>query len=117
MRIPGPGAIRNAVRQLRQVRDEGGPAEVRLERVNRPRGLLFPTSEVTLSVEARSGETVRLTPELPVPWPYAWGYRLARRLGLPIVRTLEPGDIHLALTIPESIGRRLSSDGDLHTEG
>jgi hypothetical protein len=109
VRIPGPGTIRRAVRDLRRVREGGGPAQVRLERVDRPHGLLFPTAEVTLSVQARSGETIRLTPELPVPWPWAWGYRLGRRLRLPIVSTLEPGDVQLSLPIPEPVGRLMGS--------
>jgi len=110
MRIPGPRSIWRTQKQLRQVRANGGPAAVRLESVERPRGLIFPTSEVSLSIEARSGESVRLTPELPVPWPWAWGYRLARRLQLPIARSLEPHDFQFSLPIPAVVGRYLSEE-------
>jgi hypothetical protein len=53
-------------------------------------GLFLPSSEATLEIETASGEVVRLRPELPVPFFYAWAYRLARRLGLPVASTLDP---------------------------
>ena len=107
MRIPRPGQIREAAGDLRRLRREGGPARVRLERLERPHGWLFPTSEASVEIEARSGARLKLTPELPVPWPYAWGYRLARRLNLPLASTLDPEDLAFSLPIPGFIGRRL----------
>jgi hypothetical protein len=100
--------IQDNLRQLRRVRAEGGPRRVRLERLERPAGWIFPTSEATVAIETNSGAEVRLTPELPVPWPYAWGYRLARRLGLPIAATLDPEDVSVSLPVPDFVGRRLS---------
>jgi hypothetical protein len=110
MRIPGPRTIAATLKQVRQVRANGGPASIRIDSVERPRGLIFPTSELSLSIEARSGATVTLTPELPVPWPWAWGYRLARRLQLPIARSLEPHDFQFSLPIPAAVGRHLAAD-------
>ena len=109
MKIPGPGQIRDATRRLREVREEGGPTSVRLERLERPHGWIFPRAEATVEIEAKSGKRISLTPELPVPWPYAWGYRLARRLGLPIASTLDPEDVAVSLPIPEFLRRRLSA--------
>jgi hypothetical protein len=47
-----------------------------------------------------SGEVVRLRPELPVPFFYAWAYRLARRLGLPFASTLDPEDLSVEVPVP-----------------
>jgi hypothetical protein len=92
--------IRSTVGALRDVRSRGGPRRLKLVRVGRPEGRLLPTSEVVLEIETRSGEPVRLEPELPVPFFYAWGYRLARRLGVPLASTLEPDDLQVEVPIP-----------------
>src|SRR5215207_2474083 len=110
MRLPGPGQIRDTFRHLRRIRREGGPTRVRLEKLERPRGWLFPTSEAKLEVRTRSGGRIRLAPEFPIPWPYAWGYRLARQLHLPLAATIEPDDIHVSLPVPDFVRRRLSQD-------
>lgn len=111
MWIPRPSQIRGALGRLRTVRDEGGPTRIRLERIERPEGWIFPTSEATVEVEARSGKLVSLTPELPVPWPYAWGYRVARRLGLPLASTLDPEDVAVEIAVPDFLRRRISASG------
>jgi hypothetical protein len=111
MRLPRPGQISDALRGLRRIRGQGGPTEVRLEKLERPRGWLFPTSAATLEIRTRSGERVKLTPELPVPWPYAWGYRLARQLDVPVAASLEPDDIRLSLPVPDFVRRHLSRNG------
>lgn len=99
-RIPRPSQIRNGFGHLRDLRDGGGPRRLRLARLERPEGRLFPTSEASIEIETRAGEVVRLNPELPVPFPYAWGYRLARRLGLPLASTLDPEDISFEVPVP-----------------
>lgn len=111
MRVPRPEAIRDAFGDLRRIRQEGGPKRVRLEKLERPQGWVFPTSEATVEVEARSGARIRMTPQLPVPWPYAWGYRLARKLNIPLAATLDPEDVAFSLPVPSFLGRRLSDDG------
>ena len=80
--------------------DGGGPRRLRLIRVGRPEGLFLPSSETTVEVETVSGKVVRLTPELPVPFFYAWAYRLARRLGLPLASTLDPEDLSVEVPVP-----------------
>lgn len=111
MPIPGPRQIRDAIRSLREVRAEGGPTRVRLERIERPHGWIFPTSEAEVEIEARSGKRISLTPQLPVPWPYAWGYRVARRLGLPLASTLDPEDLTISVPVPDFLRRRISASG------
>jgi hypothetical protein len=98
--IPGPLQVRSAVRGLAAINRAGGPRRVRLVRVGRPQGRLLPSSELTVEVETASGELVRFDPELPVPFFYAWGYRLARRLGLPLASTLDPEDLSFELPVP-----------------
>ena len=86
---PKPSQLRDRARAIGRINDGGGPRRLRLVRVGRPRGLFLPSSEATLEVETVSGEVVRLRPELPVPFFYAWAYRLARRLRLSLASTLE----------------------------
>jgi hypothetical protein len=38
--------------------------------------------------------------EIPVPWLYAWGYRLARRLELPLVSAFDPERVSLDVALP-----------------
>ncbi len=73
---------------------------MRLNSVSRPEGFFIPTSELDLSLETRSGDTVRFTQPVPVPWPDAWGYRVARKLGLPLASTLDPEAVSFGLGVP-----------------
>ena len=50
-----------------------------------------------LEVESRDGTVSRFAPALPVPMPYAWAYRVARRLGVPLVRGYEPEKVGFAV--------------------
>ena len=90
-------------RATRRLLAGGRPKTVRVTGVDRPEGVIFPTSSVSLEVEARDGTVTRLTPELPVPWPYAWGYRLARRLKLPLVSAFDSQGVSFELTLPQSM--------------
>ena len=73
---------------------------VRLIEVGRPEGTIFTTAEVKVEIEARDGKTVCISPEFPVPLLYAWGYRVARKLGLPVASTLEPRDLSFEFGVP-----------------
>jgi hypothetical protein len=88
-------------RGLRQVHRGGGPRRVHLRSIERPEGLIFTGSRAVLEVETAGGETVPLEVGLPVPFFYAWGYRIARELGLPIASTLEPEDVSLSFGVPD----------------
>ena len=100
LRYLNPFLIRNAVRQIRRVVGGGGPKLVRLVSVGHPEGLLIPTATVTIEVETKTGRKERFEPLLPVPWPYAWSYRIARRLGVPLVRAVEPEKLSFEVPVP-----------------
>jgi hypothetical protein len=51
-------------------------------------------------VEAIDGSKVELKPVVPVPFPYAWAYRVARRFGVPIISSIEPEDVRLEVPVP-----------------
>lgn len=88
------------IRDVRRILRGGGPRYVRLAGIGEPEGLLIPTAEVRVEVEARDGTTVELDPRMPVPFPYAWAYRLARRIGVPLISDLDPGRIRFQVPVP-----------------
>jgi hypothetical protein len=94
-RLLNPFWLRSAVRQIRKVMGGGGPRGLRLVCLGQPHGVIVPRADVVFAVISADGKITRFETGVPVPWPYAWTYRLARRLGVPIVRdvpeTLEPG--------------------------
>jgi len=92
--------IRDTIRAVREIAHGGGPVAARLVSVGRPQGLIFTTSEVMLEVERGDGGTTTLAPSLPVPPPYAWAYRVAHALGVPLVSTLEPTDVGFSVRVP-----------------
>jgi hypothetical protein len=94
-----PSTLKRAAQVGRRVISGGGPKTVRVKRVEEPEGLIVPTSSVSMEVEARDGTVTRFAPEVPVPWPYAWGYRLARRLELPLVSALDPERVRFELPL------------------
>jgi hypothetical protein len=95
-----PFLIRAAVRDIRRVMGAGGPKLVRVVSVDHPRGWFVPTSTVTIEVEGRDGRKERFCPVIPVPFPYAWAWRIARRLGVPLVRSVEPEHLSVKLPVP-----------------
>ncbi len=95
-----PLTLKHMAEVARRVLSGGGPRVVRLSGVAEPEGLILPTAAVDLEVEARDGTVTRFKPEIPVPWPYAWGYRLARRLGLPLVSALDPERVSFDVAVP-----------------
>lgn len=92
--------IRDSLRAAREIIRGGGPVAARLVSVGHPEGTLFTTTEVVLEVERRDGGTTKLAPNLPVPAPYAWAYRIARAFQLPLVSTLEPTDVGFSVRVP-----------------
>jgi hypothetical protein len=94
-RLLNPFWLRSVVKQIRNVLRGGGPRGLRLVCVGQPHGVIVPRADVVFDVIAADGSVNRFESGLPVPWPYAWTYRLARMLGVPIVRdvpkTVEPG--------------------------
>ncbi len=98
LRYLNPFRIRAAARDIRRVMGKGGPKEVRLAGVDRPSGWFLPTATMTIEVVGKDGRVERFHPEVPVPFPYAWGWRLARALGVPLVRSTE--DLKVKVPVP-----------------
>lgn len=99
-KLLNPGFLRQLVRQLRVVRRGGGPRRIQVVHVAEPRGIFAPGSEVLLSVEAKDGTVSQVDTVIPIPWPYAWGYRAARLLHLPLISKLDPERIRFAARVP-----------------
>ena len=95
-----PFAIRRAASDVRSVASGGGPAELHLKGISHPKGWIFPYAEVTLDVVGKDGKTTTFTPELPVMFPLAWCYRLARILKVPLIKDVDPGKISARLDLP-----------------
>jgi hypothetical protein len=100
LRYLNPFKIRDAVREIRRVVGGGGPTLVRLVGIDRPAGWFLPTATVTIEVEGRDGRRERFCPEFPVPFPYAWAWRIARRLGVPLVREKDARRLSFELPVP-----------------
>jgi hypothetical protein len=89
-----------ALGRTREIARGGGPAKVRMVRVERPGGWILPVIEAKIEIEARDGTVVDLAPVLPVPFILAWAERLARRLGVPLVRSYEPERASFEVSVP-----------------
>jgi len=99
-KLLSPGFLRQLVRQLRVVRRGGGPRRIEVLHVAEPKGILAPGSEVLLRVEAKDGTVSDVETVIPIAWPYAWGYRAARLLHLPLVSRFDPERIRFAVRVP-----------------
>jgi hypothetical protein len=85
---------------LRRIHRAGGPKSVKLVRVEHPRGLFLTSSTAIVHVDTRSGKPVEFETALPVPFVYAWAYRLARKLGVPFASDLDPDDVSFKVPVP-----------------
>jgi hypothetical protein len=90
MRLLNPFKLARTISSLHAVAAGGGPKSVELVRVGEPEGLIVPSSSVVVDIESRDGTKVRIEPEVPMPFAVGWGIRLARRLGVPVISSLEP---------------------------
>ena len=95
-----PFHLRDGIRDVRRIIAGGGPRLVRLAGISVPEGLIIPTSAIRIEVEARDGTKVELDPRVPVPFPYAWSYRLARKLGVPLIADVDPERIGFDVRVP-----------------
>lgn len=95
-----PFHIRDGIRGLRRIHAGGGPKSVRVAGIGEPKGLFVPASEVRVEVVAHDGTTVELDPRVPIPFLYAWAYKLSRRLGVPLVGGFDPDRIRFSLPVP-----------------
>jgi hypothetical protein len=83
-----------------------GPSRLRVRGLGRPAGLIIPSSRLKLEIEARNGAKTRLEPEIPVPFLYAWAYRLSRRVGLPVISSHDPENLKFSVPLPKIRSRR-----------
>ena len=100
LRYLNPFRIREAARQVRAISGGGGPKRLRLVSVGEPRGIVIPIARVVLEVEATNGTKARFEPGVPVPWPYAWTWRLARLLRVPLVRSFDAERFGFTVPVP-----------------
>ena len=104
LRYLNPFRIRDAVREIRRISSGGGPAKLRLVKVGHPEGLVVPTAEIELEVVSKDGTVANFKPALPVPWPYAWSWRVARLLHVPLVRSYKPEWASVEVPVPRRGG-------------
>jgi hypothetical protein len=96
-----PRRLRDNLRKIGAVRRGGGPKRIRVVHVSPPRGVIAPTSDIELEVEAKDGTVTDVQTFIPIPWPYVWAWRIGRKLNLPVVRSLDPEHLdNLALNLP-----------------
>lgn len=100
LRYLNPLRIRDTVRDVRRATAGGGPRKLRLIRVGEPHGVLLPTADVEFEVQAADSSRQPFTVAIPVPWPYAWTYRLARALGVPLVSDIDHDKISFEVDVP-----------------
>ena len=95
-----PLKILGTARDARSVASGGGPKSVRLTRVGNPRGLIIPRVPIALEVVGKDGSQTGFELELPVGLVAGYGYRVARLLGLPLIRDLKPEKLRAEVRIP-----------------
>ena len=101
-----PKYIREAARQIGIVRNHGGPKRIHVLHVGRPHGLIVNASDLLLEVEAKDGTHHRIETAVPLPFLYAWAYRLSRILHVPLVSWLDPERVHFSVSVPRRGSRR-----------
>jgi hypothetical protein len=95
-----PFNLYRTARDARRVASGGGPVALRLKSIGHPRGWIFPASTVSLEVVGKDGGVTPFEPQFPVPFPFAWSYRLARMLGVPLISDLKPEWFSTELKVP-----------------
>lgn len=100
MRFINPFEVQRNLRNVRSLASGGGPKVLRLVRVGELQGLVVPSSEVVIEVERKDGTKVQFDPEVPLPFVFGWAVRLARRLGVPLISSLDPKDLSFEITLP-----------------
>ena len=64
--------------------------EVRIVDVTDPKGFFGPRSTVTVEVEGEDGTTRQFDRDIPMPWPWALAYKVAKRF--PATKTPDLGE-------------------------
>ena len=100
LRLLNPFRIRDAVQRIREASGGGGPKAIRLAGISDPDGWFVPAVRVTVEVVSQDGSVTRFRPQVPIPFPYAWAYRIARRLGVPLVSDVDPERLRFGIPVP-----------------
>ena len=87
---------------VRDVWRGGGPGRVRLEGIGRPEGWILPSTRLDFEIVARDGRVVGIQPRVPMPPLVGLGYRVAQRLGLPLIGTIDPTGLGFDLQVAKS---------------
>ena len=99
LRYLNPFFIRDSVRTIRRALGSN-PKLVRIVAVGHPEGWFLPTSTIEIEVVGKNNRKERFCPMIPIPWPYAWAWRIAHRLGVPLVRSIEPETFAVDVPVP-----------------
>jgi hypothetical protein len=82
--------LKNAAQEWIALFAEGRPRSLRLVSAEAPKGFVFsPDAKVTLEVESRSGVTKQHEQAVPVPRLYAFWWKLANWLRVPLPKRLD----------------------------
>ena len=100
--------LRPALRELRSLGPRGGPKVLRVLKVGSPHGLLVPTVEAVVEVEAHDGTKSVFEPLVPLPFLAAWGYRIGHALHLPLIKKLEPSMLEFEMAVPDAVSKRIA---------
>ena len=100
MRLTNPLKLRDTLAEVRKLTSGRGPQLLRVTGVGQPEGLLVPAVPVSLEIKARNGRVARFSPSIPIPFPFAWSYRLARRLGVPVISDIDPKKLRFEVPVP-----------------
>lgn len=95
-----PFAIGRTARDIRRAASGGGPAALRLKGVEHPKGWLFPRSDISLEIVGKDGRLTPFQAAIPVPFAFAWTYRLARKLRVPLVKDVKPEHLAGEVKVP-----------------
>jgi hypothetical protein len=95
-----PFALHRTAKSIKSAASGGGPAAIRLCKVEHPKGWILPSAEVSLEVVGKDGRVTPIDTALPVPFAFAWGYRLARVLKVPFIRDLKPEHVSTEVRVP-----------------
>lgn len=80
------GMVRRIVGDARAFMS-GDVQRARLVRIDDPKGIFFTASAAVLELEGEDGGVHRFERDIPIPFFYAWGYRVAARL--PFLRAID----------------------------
>jgi hypothetical protein len=85
--------------KARRLASGGGPTQLRVHGLGQPSGWIIPSARLKLEIEAGDGTRTRWEPQIPVPFLYAWAYRLSRWLQAPVISSHDPEDLRFSVPL------------------